>query len=119
MQNVWMFSDFETHSNGSPYPTCSAYATGWQVPMWPVAGGGLSYCACTPHQLEAAAQDDEVVVISGYRAPLPAAITDAYAAQGATAGMSLAALLILLGAIEPIYLSTDPNISTLIALGLT
>jgi hypothetical protein len=41
-----------------------------------------------------------------------------YATQGATANMTLAALLVLLGAIEPMYLGLDPNISTLIALGL-
>lgn len=39
MQNIWMLSPFTTDTNGSPYPTCSAYASGWQAPMWPAAAG--------------------------------------------------------------------------------
>jgi hypothetical protein len=81
-------------------------------------GQGLVYCQCTDEQIAAAKVDPDVAVLPLYQAALPAAVITAYTAHGATTGMSLAALLKLLGAIEPRYVNLDPNVSTLVALGL-
>lgn len=39
MKNVWMLSPFTTDSDGTPYPTCNAYASGWQYPWLPAPAG--------------------------------------------------------------------------------
>ena len=119
MHNIWMLSPVTSASYGT-YPTCSAYTTGWQMPMYPsdATGQGLAYCQCTDEQIAAAKVDPDITVLPLYQAALPAAVITAYTTHGATAGMSLAALLKLLGAIEPRFINLDPNVSTLISLGL-
>ena len=60
---------------------------------------------CSPQQLEAAKQDSRVMVLPLVfdPSPLPQQVIDAYANRGATAGMSLAVLLSMLAAAEPVF----------------
>lgn len=108
MDSRWMFSQFNTDELiGMMAPVASAYGRGWQCPIFPAAEGDWALCQvlCDANQLAAAAQDPRVIVcpLLYDPAPLPQQITDAYAAQGATTGMSIGALIATLAATEPVY----------------
>ena len=108
MQVRWMLSQFYTDSGtGMPVPVCSAYSATWLCPTIPAEpdGWALVQTRCDPHQVEAAAQDDRVLVcpLTFDPAPLDSRVTGAYSSWGATTGMSIGALLAKLAATEPVF----------------
>ena len=105
MQSRWFLSKFyaDTALN-MQVPVCSAYGAHYHCPLHPAADGwGLVLMATDTHRQEAAAQDPQVLVLgTPYDpSPLPLQVTDAYQSMGATAGMSLGALLSRLAVAEP------------------
>ena len=108
MQSRWMYSQFFTDAQlGMMAPVATAYGTGWQCPIFPTDEGGSSLCQilCNTNQIEAARQDPRIIVcpLLFDPTPLEQTIIDAYASQGAKAGMSLGALIATLAEIEPNY----------------
>jgi hypothetical protein len=111
MDSRWMFSVFNTDPLiNMMAPVASAYGNGWQCPVFPTTEGGwaLVQVLCDSNQIAAAAQDNRVIVcpLLYDPSPLPQTITDAYAAQGATPGMSIGALISKLASTEPVYAIT-------------
>lgn len=109
MQQRWFFSKFyQDETLNMPVPVCTAYGADWHCPTMPAdinTGWALVYMYCNAHQLDAAAQDPRVLVCPLIFDPTPVAqsIIDTYADWGATAGMSLGALLAKLAETEPIF----------------
>jgi hypothetical protein len=103
-----MYSQFNTDELlGMMAPVASAYGSGWHCPIFPAADGDWALCQvlADTNQLAAAAQDPRVIVcpLLYDSTPLPKQITDAYASQGATAGMSLGSLIATLASAEPVF----------------
>lgn len=105
MQKRWVLTQFFRDENNQLRPVCSAYGGSCRCPMLPTTDDGLALVEMmtTPHQLDAAKQDPRVTVCPNLfdPSPLPQAVTDAYATRGATTGMSMGALMSMLGEIEP------------------
>jgi hypothetical protein len=107
MQSRWMFSQFvHDEQIGMMAPVAAAYGNGWHCPEFPAEGGSaLCQVLCSTHQIAAAKEDPRIVVCPLLYDPTPvnSAIIAAYAGQGATAGMSMGALIATLAEVEPNY----------------
>lgn len=108
MQSRWMFTPCYTDDAiGMMAPVASAYGSGWHCPAFPTTEGGSALCqiTCNTHQIAAAKQDPRVIVCPLLYDPTPVnpAIIAAYAGQGATAEMSMGALIAALAEVEPNY----------------
>lgn len=106
MQAHWFFSTCYVEG-AHTIPVCSVYGGQWLIPSHPAAATDqvLVLMLTNPLPMAAAALDPRVLVMPYLwdPAPVPAAVTTAYAAMGATAGMSLAQLLAKLAQTEPIF----------------
>lgn len=89
----WIWSPVEQHPDihGHNFPTCRQYAYSWEMPADFNGTNALVRCEMTPAQLEAAQQDNTIIVLKGVRSqrPIPDAVASALAAQGITQGMTL------------------------------
>jgi hypothetical protein len=100
---------FEDESSHAPIPVCTAYGGQWFVPTYPAdieSGWALVKMRTTPHQIDAARQDDRVIVCPLEVDPRPVdqRITDAYSSwPGVESGMSMGALLATLADKEPVF----------------
>lgn len=107
MQTRWMLSQFYRNAANVLIPVASDYGGNWLCPTNPStdAGWALVLINIDPHQIDAAGQDTRIVVCPLVFDPsaVPAAVTTAYASWGATAGMSMGALLAKLAETEPIF----------------
>lgn len=108
MQSHWFLSQFYLDAALSiRVPVCTAYGGKWLCPTGPATDDGwaLVQMLSTPMQMEAATADGRVVVCPYLFDPstVPASVTTAYAEWGATAGMSLGALLAKLSETEPLF----------------
>jgi hypothetical protein len=105
MQNIWVLSKFFRDENNILLPAANAYGNAWRCPRYPDTDEGFALVQLSAdlHQLEAAKSDDWVVVIPNMYSPLPQQVVDAYSGIGATDGMTLAQLLDVLTAIEPLF----------------
>ena len=109
MEARWFLSQFyEDTVIQSPVPVCSGYGMQWFCPTMPAdlaSGWALVQMLADSHQIAAAGQDPRIVVcpLLFDPSPLPEAVINAYTSWGATAGMSLAALLAKLHAAEPVF----------------
>lgn len=107
MKPRWMLSKFFRDPQGNLVPVASAYGERYRVPMHPATDDGFALIEmwAGPHQLDAAKQDDRVIVCPYLfdATPLSDTVTGAYSAFGAKPGMSMGSLLALLCDLEPIY----------------
>lgn len=108
MDAHWFFSQVYTDPDlNMTVPVCNAYGGQYFCPTYPSTptGWALVQMLANAHQLEAAKQDQRVLVlpITMDPTPLPQQVTDNYASWGATTGMSLAALLCKLAETEPVF----------------
>lgn len=111
MQCRWFLTEFyQDEDLNIIVPVCSAYGGRYLCPTHPDTpdGWALVQMLCDAHQLEAAAQDPRVIVLplTFDPSPLPQQVTDNYTTWGATAGMSLGALLAKLAVAEPTFANT-------------
>ena len=88
-------------------PVASAYGNGWYCASSPLSDGGSALCQvlCNGNQIAAAKLDPRVIVCPTMYDPTPVdpTVIAAYASMGATAGMSMGALIATLAEVEPIF----------------
>lgn len=88
-------------------PVAPGYGANWFCPTNPATedGWALVLISIDPHTIEAAAGDVRLVAcpLVFDPAPVPAAVVAAYTASGATAEISMGALLAKLAESEPIF----------------
>lgn len=106
MNRRWFFSQFFRDATGNRVPVCAAYGGQWFCPRWPAVedGWALVFMLSAPQQIEAAGFDPRVLVCSGVGS-VPQAVADTYSSMGATASMTLEALLTRLAQTEPLFLT--------------
>ena len=89
------------------FPVCASYGGQWWCPQMPTTDDGwaLVLMLCTPLQVQAGKQDPRVQAMPQLFDPTPVAkqVTDTYAHLGATAGMSMGALIATLADAEPAF----------------
>src|SRR5581483_9638890 len=97
MQARWIYSEFYRDGSNRLVPVAKDYGANYLVPTNPSAddGSALVLINIDPHQIEAAKQDNRLVVcpLVFDPSPAPAVVITAYANMGATSGMSMGALL--------------------------
>lgn len=108
MLRRWMLSKFFRDANDNLVSVAGSYGIGTpDVPRNPAtdAGWALVSVRCAPQQLEAARQDDNVIVCPLAFDPVaaPAEVLAAYASWGVTAGMPMGSVLAKLAETEPIF----------------
>ena len=107
MQHRWILSQFYITAAGQTVPVAADYGAHWLCPTYSGTpdAWALVLIRIGPHQVDAARSDPRLVVcpLVFDPSPVPEAITEAYASWGATAGMSMGALLATLAAAEPIF----------------
>lgn len=109
MKQRWFFTQFfKDPELNFTMPVCAAYGGDWVCPLYPAdtaTGWALVLMWTSGAQTEAARQDSRVVVcpLAFDPSPVPKAITDAYAGQGAAEGMSMGALLAALSEWMPAF----------------
>jgi hypothetical protein len=107
MQARWILSQFYRDSANQLIPVASDYGANWLCPTNPATdtGWALVLINIDPHQVDAAGGDARVVVCPLVFDPsaVASAVIDAYSSWGATAGMSMGALLAKLASVEPIF----------------
>ena len=107
MQTRWLLSKFYRNSANILIPVAADYGSNWLCPTSPPTddGSALVLIHIDPQQVDAAGEDARLVVCPLVFDPaaVPTAVTDVYASWGATAGMSMGALLAKLAATEPIF----------------
>ncbi|MGD0520933.1 MAG: hypothetical protein ABSA48_06730 [Terracidiphilus sp.] len=108
MQARWIFTPFYTDELiGMMAPVAAAYGVGWHCANFPATEGGSALCQilCNTHQIAAAKQNPRIIVCSLLIDPAPVdqIIIAAYGGQGATAGMSMGALIATLAETESNY----------------
>ena len=110
MRPRWLLSTFFRDASNKLIPVASAYGHEFRVPVHPATDDGWALVEIwsAAHQLDAATQDDRIVLCPYLfdPSPLPDKVIAAYAAQGAKAGMSMGTLLASLAEIEPIFAHT-------------
>jgi hypothetical protein len=106
----WFLSQFYIDDSLQiPVPVCTAYGGEWFSPTFPAdleSGWALVRMYTTPHQIDAAKQDDRVIVCPAESDPRPLdqRIIDAYSSwPGIESGLSMGALLATLADKEPVF----------------
>jgi hypothetical protein len=103
MLKRWMLTQFFT-SEGRTIPVCSAYGSRWLCPCFPPEGGwALVHILTSVHQIEAARQDDRVLVCPMGNQNVPLEVVDAYSYKGITLGMTMYQVFDKLAETEPLY----------------
>jgi hypothetical protein len=107
MQIRWVLSQFHTDDWGHAVPYAADYGGLWMAPTCPTAtdGWALVQVYLNQQQVEATGTDDRIIVcpLMFDPRPVPSQVIDAYSSQGATSGMSIAALLATLSDTESRY----------------
>jgi hypothetical protein len=104
-----MLSRFYRDAANNIVPTCTAYGGQWWTPMFPEDvenGWALVKILCNGHQIDAARQDDHVIVcpLEYDPRPLDKRIIDAYSSwPGVDSDMNMGALLATLTDKEPVF----------------
>ena len=109
MNKRWILTQFfEDTTINHTVAICASYGGNWLVPLYPadkVNGWALCLMEINIHQLEALKEDPRCVVLPNLYdpTPVPAQVVTAYAADGVTAGMSLAQVIAQLEVAEPAF----------------
>jgi hypothetical protein len=107
MRPRWILSKFFRDPQSNLVPVASAYGQKYRVPMNPATDDDFALVEiwAGAHQLDAAKQDDRLIVCPYLFDPsaLTQTVIDAYATYGAKPGMSMGLLLATLCEVEPIY----------------
>src|SRR5579875_1240894 len=110
MRPRWILSKFFRDPQNNLVPVAAAYGHKYRVPMHPATddGSALVEIWAGAHQLDAAKQDDRIVLCPHLFDPsaAPDQVISAYAPLGAKAGMCMGSLLSALSDIEPIFAHT-------------
>lgn len=99
----WVWSPYDA---ATKVPACAKYVRRWRVPDFTPGGSCLVLVECRPGQLSALAADVALTVLDSLHlgTPAPAAVITAHAANGATAGMTVAQLMHRLAkAVHPVF----------------
>jgi hypothetical protein len=105
----WILSSVYINDQGCVIPVAADYASQWVCPRFPTGTESVLVRIDTePQQLAAAAQDTRLTVCPPLGSlPAPDAVIAAYTSWGATAGMTMDALIYKLSETEPMFLSLD------------
>jgi hypothetical protein len=106
----WILSNTYINDQAVRIPVAADYADEWIAPRHPAEADGVSLVrvSMTSSHLGAAAQDSRVTICPALGSlPAPVAVITAYASWGATAGMTMDALISKLAETEPAYLMID------------
>ena len=111
MLKQWMLSTFYRDAVNDRRPLCASYGGQSVTPRFPddEDGWALVRMSCTRHQIEAASQDPEVVVLpkDGDSTAVPAIMVATYGSLGVVDGMTMAQAVAVLAESEPLYQEVD------------
>jgi hypothetical protein len=108
MLTKWFLTKFFVDDDGLERPVCTAYGMRYMVPVHPPNDGwALCLMLTAPHQMDAASKDPRVQPYRSSFSTITPETVEAYAAQGAVAGMWLGELLDTLSIYDPNYMTTQ------------